>query len=546
MNILLVSDVLIPTFNIGIIRPFLALRNKGVVCIKLVKNSSLKSKDIDWCDVALFCRSQDENSYNSFLKIKKKNKKVIYDIDDNFFELPLELPLSYYHRDSKALFILKQFLRYSDVVTTYSEIMYNQAKKYNDNVILLNCYFDDAIINGIEQKVSSDKIKIAYATNRSSDSNLEDNLELALSKIAKEFGDRVEIHFWKEPFASLIGMKNVVRNMVEPNYERFLKKFHKNKFDIGLAPLLDDVFYNSKTNNKYREYSGCRVAGVFSNVKLYKSCINDGVNGLLVDNSSESWYMAIKRLILSRELREFISSNAKKDVLANYSFANSVQSWEEILNNIKHIKTISINDEIKCNLIYVYKKGNVPFTPSSYKLFNYIIGLKNGFSDFKLECQSYMDYLIENKALIYYVCNGIDDNNNLLDLSKHYKDVIVDANGFEIDTSDINKTYIIHSEEDVSIVTRGNKIYIPKDLSDDSRGVNTIKYVMSEVIYRYSIPSTAKYKYKLYQLKARELLIHFLFKITKFPSEFKNIYYRIVLAVRGRVMYSIEKIRLGI
>ncbi len=546
MNILLISDVLIPTLNIGIIRPLIALRRKGIVSIRLVKNSTLKSKDIYWCDVAVFCRSQDECSYKSFLKLKKNNKKVIYDIDDNFFELPLDLPLSYYHRDSKAIFILKQFLRFSDVVTTYSQIMYDRAKQYNENVVLLNCYFDDEIIKDVHQNIKSDKLKIAYATNRSSDSNLETNLEIALAKIAQEFSDKVEIHFWKEPFSSLAGMNNVIRNMVEPNYERFLQKFYSNKYDIGLAPLLDDIFYNSKTNNKYREYAGCGVPGVYSNVQLYCNCINDSINGLLVENSSDSWYSAIKSLILSQDLRENIAYNAREDVLANYSFSNAVDSWEKLLNNIITLEQKYLDYREECNLIYIFKKGDVSFTSATYKLCNYILGLKNGFSDFNFERHCYSDFLIANKALIYYVCNGVDDDVNLLKLEESYKNIIVDSNGFQIDMSDESKKYIVHSESHLSVSICGNVIFIPKELSEDSRGDDTVKYLMNEITDMYSIPFSSKYKFKLYRLKLKVFIVSLSRKLIQTPFRFRGLHFRLILALRARIMYSTEKKKLGI
>jgi glycosyltransferase involved in cell wall biosynthesis len=50
-----------------------------------------------------------------------------------------------------------------------------------------------------------------------------------------------------------------------------------------------------------------------------REVIADGVNGLLVDNSVESWYLAMKKLIDNQQLRMQIGHNARQEFLNNYS-----------------------------------------------------------------------------------------------------------------------------------------------------------------------------------------------------------------------------------
>ncbi|EJL6449380.1 glycosyltransferase, partial [Vibrio cholerae] len=325
----------------------------------------------------------------------------------------------------------------------------------------------------------NNKIKIAYATGRVADENLEKNLELALKKIACEFGNSIEIHFWREPFKSLKGMNNVIRNKVEPNYEKFLREFYISNYDIGLAPLLDDVFYNSKTNNKYREYSGCNVSGIYSNVKLYRDCIQDGWNGVLVDNDENSWYLGLRKLILSKQLREQIASNAKNDVLENYSFLNSTKAWYNLLQGLYLEKSSSTQLSGKWNsdFIYIYKEGNITLSASSYMLLNYIGSTQTCINNLNLDL--FNDFLNKCNVSCYYICNGVDDCENIESLSKKFKHMIIDTNYFQIKNIKDDSIYILHDDTKNEVCSINNIIYVPSSLSEDSRDKNSIKYFIA-------------------------------------------------------------------
>jgi hypothetical protein len=159
-------------------------------------------------------------------------------------------------------------------------------------------------------------VKLIYATSR-----LDDCLGRiflpALGRLLDEAGPRIEAHFWgPRPPAELRAVRH---HAVVHDYDRFLRRFSAAGFEIGLAPLADDVFHRSKTNTKFREYGACGIAGVYSDVEVYSDCVRQGETGLLVANDTDAWYGALRQLVDDAPLRRTISQQARAEIEAHYS-----------------------------------------------------------------------------------------------------------------------------------------------------------------------------------------------------------------------------------
>ena len=87
--------------------------------------------------------------------------------------------------------------------------------------------------------------------------------------------------------------------------------------DIGLAPLTEDKFNNSKSNLKYLEYGAMGIPCVFSYVEAYKHDIKNGENGFTA--KPHQFKEKIEKLIKDKDLREKMGREAHKDVKERYS-----------------------------------------------------------------------------------------------------------------------------------------------------------------------------------------------------------------------------------
>ena len=338
IKILIVTPALNASSVIGITKPLIELEKRGLVTLRLRYGSvpfGWKS-DCDWCDIAVFNRAQGFRDLMLLYYLKRTGKKVIYDIDDNFLEIPISLRVGQMHRFYPKIHGVTEFYKLSDIVRVYTPRMAEQVKRYGGNADHIKCYFDTNQLNGLTRD-TSDKTKIAFATARIDDPQLDRMMNDALCHISDKYGDKIEIHLWRKPSAQLRAKDNVILHSPTHNYDSFIKKFYEIGFDIGLAPLMEHPFYQSKSNNKYREYGGMKIAGIYSNLSPYKDSIDHLKTGYLADNKTESWIDGLSHLIENKDARDKIARDARDDIEKHYSFESNIVTWYE------EIKSVSIN-----------------------------------------------------------------------------------------------------------------------------------------------------------------------------------------------------------
>jgi glycosyltransferase involved in cell wall biosynthesis len=102
------------------------------------------------------------------------------------------------------------------------------------------------------------------------------------------------------------------------------------KWDIGIAPLINDEFNRGKSHIKWMEYAMCGIPCVASDVAPYK-VIRNGIDGILTDD--DHWYYNLRRLVRDRNLRAAIGYNALLTVGDFHQYGDHAHLWTEALSN---------------------------------------------------------------------------------------------------------------------------------------------------------------------------------------------------------------------
>jgi hypothetical protein len=148
-----------------------------------------------------------------------------------------------------------------------------------------------------------------------------------LRRLLGVYEGRVEVCFWGYHPPELRGLRGVRFLDFVPNYDKFFRAFARAGFDIGIAPLRDDEFHRSKCNNKFREFAACGIAGVYSDVEVYSSCVEDGRTGLLVSGEQGAWFRAVSRLVEDAALRRRIQKEAFRFARERYRPEQAQVRW---------------------------------------------------------------------------------------------------------------------------------------------------------------------------------------------------------------------------
>ena len=332
-NILAIVPGISPSTIIDVITPVVDLHCMDQIVARVVLETQVREKDLQWCDLVVLCRNTDPQTGQWFLKLLQSNTPYIYDTDDNFFELPDDTPTGRYHTAPERINMLKEYIRWADLVRVYSKPMVEQTKVLNPNVVMVIGPVDWRLLAPARKTTRKDIIKIVYATSRVNDT-LAELFKPALHLILEKYRDQIEVYFLGYQPSEFKVYPNVFYRPLTLNYEQYLRYFSSAGFDIGLAPLLDDPFHRSKTNLKVREYGACLIAGIYSDVDVYSTTVIQGKTGILVKNNPQAWFTAMSELIENSDLRTRIQEQAYRFAQDNFSQIAFNQLWYQQIRKV--------------------------------------------------------------------------------------------------------------------------------------------------------------------------------------------------------------------
>ncbi len=281
------------------------------------------------------------------------NTLVVYDVDDLIFgdsESSKALESNKLYKQRTAMF--RHAMSHCDVVVASTDHLAHQARTFHANVHVIRNALSEDYLRLSDQVYSnkttgnvdcgSNAVVIAYLSGSQSHDRDFNVVQHSLITLLREH---------KNIKLLLVGPVSVsdelqsLHAQVEQrpliDYSEFPSIFEE--IDINLVPLdTNDPFCHSKSELKYIEAGACGVPTIASPTDTYQQVIEDGVNGVVVDENN--WHSALEKLVSNPELRAKIGSAARQHVLESYTPKNRAEDWQNLL--LKHRDTMS-NIEMK-------------------------------------------------------------------------------------------------------------------------------------------------------------------------------------------------------
>lgn len=287
-------------------------------------NGHMTPQDVEWADVIVFQRQWSTPALQVMQMAKSLGKRIVYELDDDIWSIQPWQPNYSYWQDPKIVGPTEQMLRDADVITTTTEPLASQLRRFNQKVrVLPNMIPPEMWQIDESESEATDPISIGWAGSASRGTDL-GLVRTVVAQLLDRYpdlrfvlgGDKSNMVFGDDP--RVVQLEPVTLGQ----YPKLLSNI-----DIGLAPLQDNRFNQAKSDLKFLEYGMLGIPTVASHVTPYSSSIVNGENGFLAKNDKD-WLKYLRRLIEDAELRRMMGENAKRFAEAR-TIDKNVHLWEK-------------------------------------------------------------------------------------------------------------------------------------------------------------------------------------------------------------------------
>ena len=174
-------------------------------------------------------------------------------------------------------------------------------------------------------------------------------LEEPMRRLKAEFGSAVELDLIgimpdhrKRDWFNTISVPAIYGHSY-PLFADWIRQ--ENKWDFGVAPLVDDEFNRCKSYIKYLDYAALGLPGIFSGIGVFESVIRQGENGLCVFGNDD-WYEAMRLLITDVTLRQKMGEAAHLDVETNHTLAAQYALRRDLWTQIGNLPAVRSSSTI--------------------------------------------------------------------------------------------------------------------------------------------------------------------------------------------------------
>lgn len=332
--------------------PTRALKLRGHAIKQVAIGATVPDELMQWPDTVVFGRSYDSrfNPAKIMRDYKKLGKRVLYDMDDDFWNVSKDNPS---HLVSSALKDqYEEMIQEADAVISPSPVL---LKKFRKHFKKKECFLAP---NGIDYAMYLERpheheetLKIGYmgASSHWKDLTL---IGGVIADLQKKYDFLFTIYgITGEPLESAIyTYSKLLQNGFQPEraaYHKAALEFYNQMegtrmwhvpfmppelhartlsqcdLDIGLAPLFDTEFNRGKSNIKFYEYASVGTVTIASDVVPYNTEVD-----YVAKNTHKDWYNKIEKMIVDKEFRLKTLKKQQDWVKENRSIEAIGLDWE--------------------------------------------------------------------------------------------------------------------------------------------------------------------------------------------------------------------------
>jgi glycosyltransferase involved in cell wall biosynthesis len=316
-KLLIVYEEFNPTEEI-VIGALKEAQKRGVFEIKVRKCALVTANDLAWADSVFVIRGHLWLTAQLLKRAKRMNRFCVAYWDDDYSDLMPGLVLSPARERA-----FRDILRLSDVIVSPNPLL---AEKLAKTVGGKRTAVFDTIVrqqNGAEAPKDPEDtgiVRMVYAAGVGHTLFFDEIIRPALPELCERFGGMLALTFvGVHPDMEAVSDRLPVTYVDHIPLKEFRALMRDGGFDFGIAPLTEGGFFQYKYFNKFLEYSVAGIPAIYSDCVPYTLVVEQGVNGLLSENTPEGWISAIARMVEDKALRDKLRAGAKQTMRRRFS-----------------------------------------------------------------------------------------------------------------------------------------------------------------------------------------------------------------------------------
>lgn len=267
----------------------------------LILPSTLISRKYS-CAHLIIMRSIPENWLIFIENNRQFFSTITYLIDDDLSAACIENPADYLPDDyvvklEKIFLLQDRFFNLADTVVTSCKFLQSKFfSKHVDVRLLPPSYIYESPTYDHFNSISN---QIIYSGTRSHLVDLNFIIPSLLDvgkKYPTESGLKMSFFLGNHLPEPLKG-QSFIKNYHSFSWNNYFRYQSLNRFNIGLAPLVDTPFNSGKSWNKFHDITAFGAVGIYSDRSPYRDIVIDGINGLLAKDDMLSWKECLLRLL---------------------------------------------------------------------------------------------------------------------------------------------------------------------------------------------------------------------------------------------------------
>lgn len=273
----------------------------------VVLTDDVVREEIETADVLVLQRMYQTGFIDLLPHLRERGTRVVYDIDDDYWNIRPENPAYDAWRDGTKLETLVQIMRKADLVTVPTRVLAERVRALGMKAKVLPNMLP-AEHWKVEPRAQWDPnsgapLVIGWAASGSHRADIPIIADVIVQMLDRN--SHAEFHV-AGISADMLPDHPRVRILESVRIEDYPKLI--NAFDIAIAPLLDNRFNQAKSDLKLIEYGMCSLPVIATPVGAYVDVGRNGDNVLFAKNAKD-WIRHLNALITRPELRQTLGAS---------------------------------------------------------------------------------------------------------------------------------------------------------------------------------------------------------------------------------------------